>query len=91
MKIFQQQLQLQEKRRGFHLVTEEILRQLQQIREIKKGICHVFIQHTSASLIINENADPTVRKDLKPGSIMQCRKKPIIRTTLRAMMTCLRI
>lgn len=65
MKIFQQQMQLQEKKRGFHLVTEEILRQVQQIRDIRRGVCHVFIQHTSASLTINENADPTVRKDFE--------------------------
>jgi len=65
MKIFQHQLQLAEKKRGFHLVTEEIIQQVQKIREIKKGICHVFIQHTSASLTINENADPTVRKDFE--------------------------
>lgn len=64
MKIFQQQLQLQ-KKRGFHLVTAEILHALPQIHEIRTGICQVFIQHTSASLTINENADPTVRKDFE--------------------------
>lgn len=58
MKIFQQQLQLQEKKRGFHLVTEEIVWQVEQIREIRKGICHVFIRHTSASLTINEMRIP---------------------------------
>ncbi len=65
MKIFQQQLRLQEKKRGFHLVTSEVIHAMPQIKEIQTGICHVFIQHTSASITINENADPTVRKDFE--------------------------
>lgn len=65
MKIFQQTLKLPHKRRGFHLITSEIVHALPEIREIKTGICQVFIQHTSASLTINENADPTVRKDFE--------------------------
>ena len=65
MKIHQQTLKLQERKRGFHLITTEIIQVLQQIKEIKTGICQVFIQHTSASLTINENADPTVRKDFE--------------------------
>lgn len=65
MKIFQQRLQLKEKRRGFHLITDEVLQAMPQLREIKMGMCQVFIQHTSASLTINENADPTVRKDFE--------------------------
>lgn len=65
MKIYQQSVRLQEKRRGFHLITAEVTRALPQIREIKTGICQVFIQHTSASLTINENADSTVRKDFE--------------------------
>ena len=65
MKIFQQRLQLRERSRGFHLITDEVLRALPQLRELKVGMCQVFIQHTSASLTINENADPTVRKDFE--------------------------
>jgi secondary thiamine-phosphate synthase enzyme len=65
MKIYQQQIQLSQRRRGFHLITAEVLEALPQIREFKTGICQVFIQHTSASLTINENADPTVRKDFE--------------------------
>jgi secondary thiamine-phosphate synthase enzyme len=65
MKIFQQAVQIQGKSRGFHLITNEIIRALPQIKEFKAGICQVFIQHTSASLTINENADPTVRKDFE--------------------------
>ena len=65
MKIFQQTLQLKEKRRGFHIITSEIVQSLPQLREIKTGICQVFIQHTSASLTINEDAAPEVRKDFE--------------------------
>ena len=65
MKMFQQELRLKERRRGFHLITSEILQAIPQIKEIKNGICQVFIQHTSASLTINENADSTVRKDFE--------------------------
>ena len=65
MKIYQQSIRLQERRRGFHLITTEIMRALPQIRELTTGLCQVFIQHTSASLTINENADPTVRADFE--------------------------
>ncbi|MDP9048868.1 MAG: secondary thiamine-phosphate synthase enzyme YjbQ [Bacteroidota bacterium] len=65
MKIYQQQLQLKERSRGFHIITTEILQALPHIYEIKTGICQVFIQHTSASLTINENAAPDVRKDFE--------------------------
>lgn len=65
MKIYQQEITLPERRRGFHLITNEIVRALPQIAEIQTGLCQVFIQHTSASLTINENADPTVRKDFE--------------------------
>jgi len=65
MKMFQQKLTLPERRRGFHLITGEVLNAMPQVAEIKSGMCQVFIQHTSASLSINENADPTVRKDFE--------------------------
>jgi secondary thiamine-phosphate synthase enzyme len=65
MKIFQQILDLNQRRRGFHIITNEVVNALPQIGEIKTGICQVFIQHTSASLSINENADPTVRQDFE--------------------------
>jgi secondary thiamine-phosphate synthase enzyme len=64
MKMYQQMLTLQ-KRRGFHIITAEVVNALPQISEFKAGILQVFIQHTSASLTINENADPTVRKDIE--------------------------
>ena len=56
---------LREKPRGFHLVTRELLEQLPELGRIEIGLLHVFIQHTSASLSINENADPSVRGDLE--------------------------
>lgn len=65
MKLFQQTLQLRARARGFHLITDEVVRALPQISQLKSGLCQVFIQHTSASLTINENADPTVRKDFE--------------------------
>ena len=65
MKLFQQALDLRERPRGFHLITNEVLRAMPAISQLTAGMCQVFIQHTSASLTINENADPTVRKDFE--------------------------
>ncbi|RVU00638.1 YjbQ family protein [Mucilaginibacter limnophilus] len=65
MKMFQQLLRLRERKRGFHLITAEVLQAIPQLAEIKTGMCQVFIKHTSASLTINENADPTVRVDFE--------------------------
>jgi secondary thiamine-phosphate synthase enzyme len=65
LKIYQQTLRLNERKRGFHLITSDVLKAFPQIAEIKTGILQVFIQHTSASLTINENADPTVRRDFE--------------------------
>ncbi len=61
----QKQLYLRARARGFHLVTDEILQQLPELREVKVGIMNILIQHTSASLTLNENADPTVRQDFE--------------------------
>jgi secondary thiamine-phosphate synthase enzyme len=65
MKIFQKEITLEAKKRGFHLVTSEVLEQFPEISEIETGMFSVFIKHTSASLSINENADPTVRHDFE--------------------------
>jgi secondary thiamine-phosphate synthase enzyme len=65
MKIYQQNIQLAQKARGFHLITSEIIHAIPQLAELKTGVCQVFIQHTSAALTINENADPTVRQDFE--------------------------
>jgi len=51
--------------RGFHLITDSITSALPQIRDVDVGLLHLMLQHTSASLTINENADPSVRKDLE--------------------------
>lgn len=51
--------------RGFHLITQALIQELPELRQYKIGIAHFFIQHTSASLTINENADPTVRSDFE--------------------------
>ncbi len=63
--IIQKEITLKPKARGFHLVTDEIVLQLPSLDNISKGIAHIFIKHTSASLTINENADPTVRSDME--------------------------
>jgi secondary thiamine-phosphate synthase enzyme len=64
--IFEQkELQLEPFKRGFHLITEIILNQFPEIKKIEKGILKVFIKHTSASVSVNENADPTVRSDFE--------------------------
>ncbi|MGV8877444.1 MAG: secondary thiamine-phosphate synthase enzyme YjbQ [Sphingobacteriaceae bacterium] len=65
MKFFQKRVILSARSRGFHLITQEIEQAMPQLREIKIGQCSVFIRHTSASLTINENADPTVRHDFE--------------------------
>ncbi len=61
----QKEIHLKPRSRGFHLVTDEILRELPELRDFKVGMMNVFIMHTSASLTINENADPTVRQDFE--------------------------
>ena len=63
--IFQKEIKLSAKSRGFHLVTEEVLEQLPELKEVNLGFLQVFIKHTSAGLTINENADPTVRDDFE--------------------------
>jgi secondary thiamine-phosphate synthase enzyme len=63
--LIQHAITLPARKRGFHLITSAILQGAPGIRQIEAGLCQVFIQHTSASLTINENADPTVRKDFE--------------------------
>ncbi|MDO6525185.1 secondary thiamine-phosphate synthase enzyme YjbQ [Motilimonas sp. 1_MG-2023] len=61
----QKEIVLSPKKRGFHLITDEVLQLLPEISEVSVGLAHIFIQHTSAGLTINENADPTVRQDFE--------------------------
>ena len=65
MAIYQETITLSPKPRGFHLITSEIEKALLSMSSIQTGIVHLFIKHTSASLSINENADPTVREDME--------------------------
>lgn len=65
MSWYQTKITLAPKSRGFHLITDEITRELQVLKKIKTGLAHIFIQHTSAGLTINENADPSVRRDFE--------------------------
>jgi secondary thiamine-phosphate synthase enzyme len=61
----QRKVMLPARERGFHLITREILAALPELARISVGLLHVFVQHTSASLTINENADPDVPADLE--------------------------
>lgn len=61
----QRELTLPAKSRGFHLVTHEIIAELPELETLRVGLFHLFILHTSASLTINENADPDVRTDME--------------------------
>ena len=63
--LFQKQLRLPAMTRGFHLITNHVLRELPELGQLRGGLLHVFIQHTSASVCLNENADPTVRLDFE--------------------------
>jgi secondary thiamine-phosphate synthase enzyme len=61
----QKNIVLRPRARGFHLVTEELIGAIAEFPPLKVGLLHAFLQHTSASLSINENADPDVRSDLE--------------------------
>lgn len=61
----QKEVEFVNKPRGFHLVTREVLNALPELQSVNIGLLHLFMQHTSASLAINENADPDVRADME--------------------------
>jgi secondary thiamine-phosphate synthase enzyme len=65
MSWYQKEISLRARPRGFHLVSEEILSQLPEIKKIKIGLMHILIKHTSASITLNENYDPDVRSDME--------------------------
>lgn len=65
MIVLQKEFTLKSKPRGFHLVTDEIVSHVPEIKNISTGLAHIFIKHTSASLTLNENADPSVRTDME--------------------------
>jgi secondary thiamine-phosphate synthase enzyme len=62
---FQKEIRLAEKKRGFHLISREITENLPELANIRVGLLQLFLQHTSAALTLNENADPTVRQDFE--------------------------
>ena len=65
MKIIQKSISLKPYPRGFHLITEEVLNKMPELKNFRTGSLHLFIQHTSAGISINENADPSVRIDFE--------------------------
>ncbi|TDT50455.1 secondary thiamine-phosphate synthase enzyme [Maribacter spongiicola] len=65
MKLYQKEVGLRSYSRGFHIITDDLLARMPEIKKIEQGFLQVFIKHTSASLTINENADPTVRDDFE--------------------------
>ncbi len=65
MRIFQKEILLEKKSRGFHLITREIMSKCPEITEFNVAMCNIFVKHTSCSLTINENASPDVRVDLE--------------------------
>lgn len=65
MHWIQRTITLSPRPRGYHLITREIVEQVPELRDVAVGLCHVFIRHTSASLTLNENADPSVRRDFE--------------------------
>jgi secondary thiamine-phosphate synthase enzyme len=62
---FQKEISLKSKMRGFHLITDEIVLQIPELKEVRKGLVNIFIKHSSASLTLNENYDPDVRSDME--------------------------
>ena len=65
MNWIQKEINLKGKRRGFHLITDEIISNTPEIKNISKGLINIFLKHTSASLSINENVSPDVRRDME--------------------------
>ncbi|MFN0197265.1 MAG: secondary thiamine-phosphate synthase enzyme YjbQ [Planctomycetaceae bacterium] len=65
MTWYQTQISIPAVRRGFHLITDQIIEGFPEIQRVKTGLLHVFLMHTSASISINENADPDVPRDLE--------------------------
>ena len=61
----QREIRLRPRPRGFHLVTDEVVAGVPELRELRIGLAHLFIRHTSASLTLNENASPDVRRDFE--------------------------
>merc|ERR1712168_1234284 len=65
MSWFQKEISISAKRRGCHLITDDILKNLPELHQFKVGLVHILIKHTSGSLALNENWDPDVRLDME--------------------------
>lgn len=65
MNWYQKEISLKPRGRGFHLVTAEVVNQIKELANIKTGLIHILIKHTSASITLNENYDPYVRSDME--------------------------
>jgi secondary thiamine-phosphate synthase enzyme len=61
----QRELTLRPRPRGFHLITDEVVEAVPELRDLRVGLAHLFLRHTSASLTLNENASPDVRRDFR--------------------------
>ena len=80
---YQKEITLPAFSRGFHIIMDNILEEIPEIRDISNGLLHLFIKHTSASLTINEDADPTVRADFETHfNIMVPENAPYYRHTI---------
>jgi len=75
----QKEINLPAKPRGFHLVTDSVVDSLSELKRVRVGLLHVFLTHTSASLCLNENADPTVRADFESWSRTAIAESPSFR------------
>lgn len=77
----QRNLTLEPRTRGFHLITEDVLQAVPEIGQLEVGLLHLFIQHTSAGITINENADPDVRIDMETAANQICpESSPFVHT-----------
>ncbi|CAK8742130.1 hypothetical protein SODG_005450 [Sodalis praecaptivus] len=85
---YQQTLTLKAQPRGFHLVTDEIVSQLTSLSAVRSGLLHLLLQHTSASLTLNENCDPTVRTDMENHFLRQVPESAPTSTIMKGRMTC---
>jgi secondary thiamine-phosphate synthase enzyme len=61
----QKTIVLPSRQRGFHVITREVVAQLPELQRLRVGVCHLFLQHTSASLALNERVEPEVRADME--------------------------
>ncbi|MGE0172718.1 MAG: secondary thiamine-phosphate synthase enzyme YjbQ [Oligoflexales bacterium] len=63
--MWQHEIKVRPRRRGLNSITEQVAEAFKQVTSVKEGLLHLFLKHTSASLLINENADPSVQTDLE--------------------------